>query len=120
MGRLILFLSKKIKSSSLTEVVIATTILLTVFAISIFTLNNIMQSSLKNQKNQIDFLIAKHMYLYKNDKINIPFFSLGENVSITINKIKIKDIDWVEFVAKNRVTNKEVSKRILLKKNDKE
>jgi hypothetical protein len=113
MGRLKKVCTKKLKASSLTEVIVATSVLLLVFGIALLTLNNIMTSTLRSNTNSLDTELEKVIYQYRNQQINIPFFSKDEKHQIEGQKITKNSIDFIEFSAKDMETNKIRSKKIV-------
>lgn len=111
MGRLKKILQRKLKASSLTEVIVATTILLTVFAISIFTLNNIMLSSIQKDTQTMETKLEKLIYQYKNQQLKIPTSYTEDDFVITIEKLNQKRQEFVTFSITNSVTKKSVTKK---------
>ena len=84
MARLKKLFFRKLNASSLTEVIVATTVLLVVFAIALLTLNNIMMSSVKKDTHKMNTKIEKLMYQYKNKKIKIPISFTEDDFVISI------------------------------------
>ena len=113
MGTLNAFLKKKLKASSLTEVIVATSILLLVFAISLATLNNIMVSSVQQETNQLETKAQKLLYQYENNQLKIPLSYVEDDVTIQIRKIKKEAVDWIEVEIQNKNTTKSVTKTVI-------
>tara|TARA_R110002051_G_scaffold2660_1_gene14294 strand:+ start:36849 stop:37208 length:360 start_codon:yes stop_codon:yes gene_type:complete len=113
MGRLKKTFTKKLKASSLTEVIVATSILLLVFGIALLTLNNMMTSTLRNNTNSLDTELEKVIYQYRNQQIKIPFYSKDEKHLINGQKITENNINFIEFSAMDIETNKVRSKKIV-------
>ena len=113
MGRLKKVCTKKVKASSLTEVIVATSILLLVFGIALLTLNNIMTNTLRSNTNSLDTELEKIIYQYRNQQIKIPFYSKDEKYLINGQKITENNINFIEFSAKDMETNKVRSKKIV-------
>jgi len=113
MGRLKKVFTKKLKASSLTEVIVATSILLLVFGIALLTLNNMMTSTLRSNTNSLDTELEKIIYQYQNQQINIPFFSIDEKYQIDGQKFTENNIIFIEFSAKDVETKKVRSKKIV-------
>lgn len=111
MGQLKGFLLKKIKASSLTEVIVATTILLTVFAIAIFTLNNIMLSSVKKDTQAMETQIEKLIYQFKNQQLKVPTSYTEDDFVITIEKLNQNEQQFITFSITNSITKKSVTKK---------
>jgi hypothetical protein len=110
MGRLNNFIGKKIRASSLTEVIVSTSILLIVFAISIATLNNVMVSTVRNDSQQLETKMERFVYQYKNNPIKIPLEIKEDDWVCKIIKTKYKGIDLLEFSITNIVTQKTIIK----------
>ena len=113
MGALNTFFKKKIKASSLTEVIVATSILLIVFAISLATLNNMMVSSVQQETNQLETKAQELLYQYENNQLKVPISYVEEDIAIQIRNIKKEETDWIEFEIQNKNTNKSVTKSII-------
>ena len=108
MGRLKRIFSQKFKASSLTEVIVATTILLIVFAISIVTLNNIMVSSLRKDTQSLATKIERLIYQYQNKQLKVPISYKEDNYVFIAQMIIQNDIKCIEFSIKD--TNKDKTK----------
>lgn len=113
MGRLKKLFYKNIKASSLTEVIVATTILMLVFAIAIVTLNNILVSSVQKDTSKQQTQIEQLIYQYKNKQLKIPTSYNQGDFIISIENLEHQEVEFVEFSIKNSKTNKTISKRIL-------
>lgn len=77
---------KKIKSSSLTEVLIATTIILVVFGIATITINNLLTSFYYQNSDAIVAKLTELQYKYKNNQILIPYKNDYKGWKINIYK----------------------------------
>ncbi len=102
---------KKIAASSLTEVLIATVIIVLIFGIALTSLHNIMQSTINNRIQAIDTELTKLQYLYKNGLLTIPFSDEIDHWNISAQKIKDNTNSYILFEAKNTVTNKHLIKK---------
>lgn len=109
---------KKIRASSLTEVLIATTILLVVFAIALTILNNIMIGTVQKDTQQMHTQVEKLIYQYKNEQLKIPSAYKEGNFLISIQKITESKITFVEFSVTNTETKKSVLKKQLYYETD--
>lgn len=114
MGRLKKQLIVKLKASSLTEVIVATTILLVVFTIALATLNNIIISAAKKDTSVMCTEIDRLMYKYKNNQIKVPNSYIKGNLIVAIQNINHNNIKFVEFTIKNSISNKTISKKYLV------
>jgi hypothetical protein len=111
MGRLKKIFLVKFKASSLTEVIVATTILLVVFAISLVTLNNIMMSSVRKDSGAMETKIEKLMYQYQNKQLKVPVSYTDANFVISIQKIAQNELEFIEFSITNSISKKTVTKK---------
>lgn len=102
---------KKIKASTLVEVIIASIIISIVFVIASMTLNNVFASTIKNDTNQVENYLHKLEYQYKNKQISIPLNTEYKNWEITITKVKERNIHWIIFKAESTITKKRVEKK---------
>ncbi|MFL0094484.1 hypothetical protein [Tenacibaculum maritimum] len=107
--RLKQILYRKIKGASLTEVLIASSLILLVFGIAIATLNNVLQASVAKRKERIEATLYELQYLYKNKKIKLPFYDERGEWDIRIEK----EEDIILFEAINRSIKKEITKKII-------
>ena len=114
MARLKTIFNQKIKASSLTEVIIATTILLVVFAIALMTLNNIMTHTIQKDTQSMHTQIEKLIYQYKNEQLKIPKTYKEDGFLISIQKTNQNEIIFVEFSITNTINKKSVVKKQLL------
>jgi len=104
---------KRIVASSLTEVLVATVLLMLVFGIALATLNTILTSSNHGDTHKIETKIQQLIYQYKNKGIQIPLNYKEENLTITIKKIKQNTIDFVAFRVVDNTTKKERDQKII-------
>ena len=118
MGGLKRVFKNKLKASSLTEVIVATTILLVVFAIALVILSNIMMSSVQKDTQTLDTQIEKFIYQYKNKQLKVPISYVEENYIISIEKSTQNKVEWIDFSITNSLTKKKSTKRIIAIKND--
>lgn len=118
MGGLIKLFKNKLEASSLTEVIVATTILLVVFAIALVTLSNIMLSSVQKDTQALDTQIDKLIYQYRNQQLIIPISYVEDNLLINIEKINQNEIEWINFSITHSITKKKSTKRIIAIQNE--
>ena len=101
----------KLNASSLTEVLVATTILVVVFVISLGTLNNMMMSTVKKETHVLETKIEKMSYQYKNKQLKIPVSYTEDEFSFSIEKIVQNDMQFIEFTITNSTSKKTLSKK---------
>lgn len=102
-----------LKASSLTEVIVATTILLVVFGIALVTLNNIMMSTLKKDTAVLETRIEKLIYQYKNKQLKVPISYVEESILIQVTKQTHHNIKYLNFSITDIITKKNSNKRMM-------
>lgn len=95
------------------EVIVATAILLTVFAIAIFTLNNILLSSVQKETQSMETQLEKLRYQYTNQQLKIPISYREDEFLIAVQKMNQNKQQFVVFSITNSKTNKCVTKKQL-------
>lgn len=113
MGRLKFFLTKRVSASSLTEVVVATSILLLVFAIALLTLNTLMIGTINKDTQVLDTRIEKFIYQYKNQQLKVPNTIIQEDIRITIQKVTENNLSFIIFSAEDVPKRKQREKKII-------
>ncbi|MCD8406213.1 hypothetical protein [Tenacibaculum finnmarkense] len=105
--------SKKLIASSLTEILVATTLILLVFIITSATINNILNSITKTNTQVIEVELSKLQYLYLNKKINVPYFTENKEWIIEILKHSENTTDLIVFEATHLKSKKKYSKKLI-------
>ena len=95
------------------EVIVATTILLTVFAIAIITLNNLLLSSVQKETQSMETQLEKLRYQYTNQQLKIPISYREDEFIIAVQKMNQNNQQFVVFSITNSKTNKSVTKKQL-------
>jgi hypothetical protein len=113
MGAIKKIFFKRIAASSLTEVIVATVLLMLVFGIALTTLNTVLASINHSGIHKIDTKIQQLVYQYKNNAIKIPLNYSEDNLTISVKKIKENTIDFVEFRIIENNTKKERFQKII-------
>ena len=108
---------KKLKASSLVEVIIATVIIIIIFAIVTLTLNNIIRNTYRTKTDDINNHLNKIVYLYEYGKIQTPFQEYYNDWEIQTNNEKQNNINYLVFTSTHQKSKKEISKRIILNEN---
>jgi hypothetical protein len=101
---------KKIKSATLIETLIATILIVVVFLMASMIINNIFFNTFHQKKELVENRLDELEYEYINKSIELPFSEEIENWNIEI--IKVNQSDFVEFKAKNKITNKEITRKL--------
>ena len=108
---------KKLRASSLVEVLVASVIIILIFAIASMTLNNVFQSSIQGNTHSINTHLNKLMYLYEHDKIGKDYQERFKDYDITFSKLIEKDQAYVVIEAiKNKQSNTKNSKKKIITK----
>ena len=93
---------KKVKASTLVEVLVASVLIIVIFAIASLSLNNVFKSAVKGNTSSIENELNKLQYLYQHQKINdtyqtdfgdweIRFLKSNKNsINIELEAINIK------------------------------
>jgi len=105
---------KKIKSSSLIEVLVATVLIVVVFIIASLVLNNLFANVFKNNSHHIENRIYQLEYSITHNQITLPYqeeFGKWEIEIIAVSENKKKDIF---IVAKNNETKKEIKSNLII------
>lgn len=101
---------KKIKSATLIETLIATVLIVVVFLMASMIINTIFFNTFHQKKELVMNRLDELEYEYINKSIELPFSEEIENWNIEI--IKLNQSDVVEFKAKNKITNKEIIRKL--------
>ena len=113
MGRLKKIIKKKIEGASLVETLIASLLIMIVFGISITTVTNVLERTVKNNTRAIDNELNRLEYLYKNGKLEVPNSMDTNGWFIEIETEKEGDLTFVVFTAKNSKIQKEKTRKVL-------
>ncbi|AOW20781.1 type IV pilus modification PilV family protein [Urechidicola croceus] len=104
---------KKVKASSLVETLVATVIIVLIFAIASLTLNNVFLSSIKNNTDEINRELNKLQYQLSNEKIKVPYNDTFKDWEITIEKTTESTINFITFEATHKNYKKTVTKKLI-------
>ena len=110
MGRLKKIITAPINASSLTEVIVATSVLLIVFAIAMATLNNVMLTTVRKDTQRIEMKMEQFIYDYRNNPIKIPLEITENDLIYSIQRVEQQEIKLLEFSILNVVTKKRLVK----------
>ncbi len=118
MGRLkshIIF--QKINASSITETIVATTIISIVFAITILSLNNILQNVIASDTSVIEQKINE--FVYKSNYLKVRISDSFEEGDWVVNFVKEDQngLTIIEIEALNKKTKKTLTKSIIYNEN---
>jgi len=109
---------KKIKGSTLIESLVASVIIIIIFTIASLTLNNVFQSSIKNNVDRVQNRINTLEYLYLNDRITYPYHEDFEDWEIQLIKSKQNNGSFFVLEAKqlNTPSTKQRTKKSISRK----
>ena len=101
----------KLKASSLTEVLVATVIILLIFAIAMATIDNVLFNSVKNKTHFIETELNQLVYEYKNGKIKLPYSSEEKNWFINSIITTENNTSIIIFEATHSITKQKITKK---------
>ena len=104
---------KKVKASSLTEVLVATTLILLVFGIAIATLNNILTNFTKYNTQAIETELNELQYQYLHNTIKVPYYTENEAWKISVTKHTENNHSIILFEAINQQSKKTCTKKLI-------
>ncbi|TXG34841.1 hypothetical protein [Seonamhaeicola maritimus] len=102
---------KKIKASTLMETLVASVLIVIVFMMASMVLNNMFSNTVKNDISDIETYINELEYLYKNEKLVLPYYGAFESWHITIQAFTGNDEDLIIFEAVKGHTNQTYSRQ---------
>ena len=106
-------LRKKKKGSSLIETLIASVLIMIVFGISMVTVGNVLERTVKSNTRFIDNELNRLEYLYLNGMIATPDVIEKGDWQIHIEKEKDGNLIYLILRAKNKKSLKEKERKIL-------
>lgn len=109
-----MYVLKKVKGETLIETLVATIILLVVFGFSMALLLSVVKNTLTDSSGELRFYLYKKCYLYRHEKIEIPYSETFEKFTIEgfssgnqviFQAVFLENINHVEKVCleKNRI-----------------
>ena len=105
---------KKIKASSLNEVIVATVIIILIFGIAVATLSNILMNIANRNTNSIDTKLNELIYSFHNDQLELPYNEESEEVSIQITKITEEQNKSIRFQIIHKKNKKKRERKLVL------
>lgn len=104
---------KKIKASTLMETLVASVLIVIVFMISSMLLNNIFSNTVKSNTRAIESQINELQYLYKNDRLLLPYYDDFKTWQITVESYRDYNKTTILFEALNTETRQNYLKEII-------
>ena len=105
--------SIKVKSSSITETIVASTIIIIVFTITIFSLNNILRQRITNDTSRIDQVLNEITYQNNFKKLTLPDSFNEGNWTVNLTKEKKGGDTFIHISAVHKNTHKIVTRKIV-------
>ncbi|MFV0249060.1 MAG: hypothetical protein ACK5H1_08915 [Tenacibaculum sp.] len=104
-------LKTRVSASSLTEVLVATSLILLIFGITTASIDKLLQNMMTKNTQTVETELVELMYLYKNKKIELPYNYHFNNWNISI--LKDEKQNRIIFKATHRASkNKTVQKML--------
>ena len=103
---------KKIRGSTLMETLVASVLVVIIFLMASMILNNIFSNTVKNDTRDIETYINELEYLYKNEKLQLPYSDEFEAWNITVQGNTDYKETLIVFEAVKKNTNQTYSKQI--------
>lgn len=103
----------KVKGATLIESLVASVIIVVIFAIASLTLNNVFEAAVKNNTSRVDHRMNELNYLYLNNKITSPYQEDFEDWNIQLVHINELQGATVRLEATRAATKKSISKRLM-------
>lgn len=103
---------KKIKASSLNEVLVASVIIILVFGITMAVLSNLMKNFIINDTHKEELMLQELIYNYRNNNLALPYLSQDENWSIAVHQEKENQTQWIVFTITSEKNKKSITKKI--------
>ncbi|WP_347922478.1 hypothetical protein [Pontimicrobium sp. SW4] len=94
------------------ETLVATVLIVIIFMITSAILNNIFSSSIKNSTIEIDAHLNELEYLYKNDKLKLPYENDFNKWNVTLEEEKQQGHAYIVIYATNKQTKKQLTRTI--------
>ncbi len=117
MVKLRTFYGLKIKASSITETIVATTIIIIVFAIVTFSLSNVLRNRVENDTSFIEHKINELIYKNRFEKIKLPAtFNTGEWI-INVFEENESAVHFIVFEAIKNKSKKKIRRKIIANEN---
>ena len=103
---------KKIKASTLMETLVASVLIVVIFMIASMILNNLFSNTIKSNTRVIEAHINELQYLYKNEKLTLPYYDDLDKWSVEVKTFKEQNMPKVLFEANHMETKQNYSKSI--------
>lgn len=95
------------------ETLVATSIIIIVFVIASLVLNNTFRSIAQRDAFSVTNRVEKLLYLYRNDKVNLPYEESTNDYELTLERVTVEGIKYVQIETKLPAQKKPVSTYII-------
>ncbi|WP_442267064.1 hypothetical protein ACSIGC_05025 [Tenacibaculum sp. ZS6-P6] len=109
---------KKIKASSLNEVLVATVIIILVFGIAMMILTNLMKNLATKETHEHNALLNELIYQYQNEKIIVPYNINDSKFTYVVFSEEEDGVNWMNFEITSKRNNKILVKKIIVNEED--
>ncbi len=100
---------KKLKASTLMETLVATVLIVVIFMVASFAMNNLFGLAIKKNTKAVKTQLTQLEYLYRNNQLQLPYTASKNDWIYTIEKIKTHEKSLIEFEASNPKTNQKLT-----------
>jgi hypothetical protein len=106
-------LTRKIKATTLMETLVATCIIIIVFVIASLILNNTFRSIAQRDAFSVSNRVEKLMYLYRNDKVSLPYEESTKDYELTLERVTVEGIKYIQIETKLPAQERPVSTYVI-------
>lgn len=103
--------TKRLAASSLTEVLVATTLLVLIFGIAIVTLQNVLQNTVTKNTHAIETELSQLVYQYQQRQLQVPDVLTFQKWNIRIEQVQENQTSLILFEAIHQQHQKRVIKK---------
>ena len=104
---------KKVRASTLMETLVATVLIVVIFMISSMILNNLFSNTIKSNTRVIDAYANELEYLYKNDRLRLPYNDDFKSWTISVESHLENTESLILFEAIHTQTQQSITKEII-------
>jgi len=104
---------RKLRASTLIEVLVASVLIIVVFTIASLTLNNVFKSTITSNTHAIDTHVNKLIYLYQHNQIGEKYQEDYKNWSISFSQQNNNNVLFVIVEAVQTGTKKKITKKMI-------
>ena len=105
--------SRKLRASTLIEVLVASVLIITVFTIASLTLNNMFKSNIKSNTRVVETRMNELSYMYSHKKIDTKYQEDFNEWRIYFSRQENNNLSLITLEAVQIGTNKTISKKLI-------